>query len=56
MLLNKVVLSPLYPLPHNERFKKWFSTELSHGECTAYRGSKCLDVSCVCVFFYFGTQ
>lgn len=48
--------SPCFILSHIMNILKWFSTELSYGECTAYRGSKCLDVSCVCVFFYFGTQ
>lgn len=53
MLLNKVVLSLLYPLPHNELFKKWrFSTELNYGECAAYGGSKCWNVSCVRVLFH----
>lgn len=57
MLLNKVVLSLLYPLPHNELFKKWrFSTELNYGECAAYGGSKCLDVSYVRVLFHRGAQ
>lgn len=48
--------SPCFILSHIMNILKWFSTELSYGECSAYRGSKCLDVSCVCVFFYFGTQ
>ena len=48
--------SPCFILSHIMNILKWFSTELSYGECTAYRGSKCLDVSCVCVFFYFGTS